>query len=92
MKNDPRRFNFQLSTTFRRGVKGSKTEKSQPFYPKLTYTSPRKKCTKLRKLRFVDFSFFFQKFEKIIHRTSDSLWKMTPGVLIVSSLRPFGEG
>ena len=35
-----------------------KTDKSQPFCPKLTYTSPRKKCTKLRMLRFFDFSFF----------------------------------
>ena len=48
---------FQLSTTFRRGVKSWKTEKSQPFCPKLTYTSPRRKCTKLRKLRFIDFLF-----------------------------------
>ena len=54
MKNDPWRFNFQLSTIFRRGVKSWKTKKSRPFYPKLTYTSP-KKCTKLRKLRtYVD--------------------------------------
>ncbi len=42
MKNDPWRFNFQLSTTFRRGVKGWKTEKSRPFCPKLTYTPPEK--------------------------------------------------
>ena len=40
MINDPWRFNFQLSTTFRCGVKGCKTEKTQPFCPKLTYTPP----------------------------------------------------
>ena len=92
MNIDPWRFNFQLSTTFRRGVKSWKTEKCQPFYPKLIYTFPRKKCTKLRKLRFFDFSFFFHKCKKITHRKSDSPWKMTPGVLIFSSLRLFAEG
>ena len=90
MKNDPWRFNFQLSTTFWRGVKGWKTEKSQPFCPNLTYSSPRKKCTKLRKIWFFDFS-LFQKFEKMIHRKSDSPRRVTPMYLFFTSLRLFAK-
>ena len=43
MKNDPIRFNCQASTTFRRGVKRQTTEQISAFYPKLTYSPPRKK-------------------------------------------------
>ena len=71
MKNDPWRFNCQLSTTFRRGVKGLKTQKSRPFCPKLTYTSPGKNVRSYESHDFSTFH-FFQKFEKIIHRKSDS--------------------
>ena len=43
MKNDPRRFHFQLSTTFRQGVNRVKTEKMSTYWPKLTFTTSRKK-------------------------------------------------
>ena len=81
VKYDPIRFNFQFSKTFRWGAKRWKTKKSDPVYPKLTYTSPRNKCTKFRKLRFFDFS-FFSKNLKNINRNWDSPWNTTPSALI----------
>ena len=71
MKNDPRRFHFQLSTTFRRGVNRVKTEKISAFYPKLTYTLPRKSVGSYENYDFSTFHFFFE-FERMIHRKSNS--------------------
>ena len=91
MKNDPIRFNFQVSTTFRRGVNRVKTKKFSAFYPKLTYTLPRKSVGSYENYDFSTFYLFFE-FERMIHRKSNSPWKMTPYALIFRSLRLFGGG
>ena len=84
---------LHVSTAFRE-IKYKKqffqTRKKSAFCLKLTYTLF-EKMYDVQKNTIFDFS-LFQKFEKIIHRKSDSPWKMTPGVLIFSSLRHFGEG
>ena len=72
MKNDPIRFNVHLSTTFHRRVKNWKTKNHFGFLLKTDLHPPQKKS--VRSYESYDFStfHFFQKFEKIIHRTSDS--------------------
>ena len=84
---------FQFFTSLRLFVKSTiknnffKLEKSRPFAS--NWLAPfSKRCTKFKKKRFSTFH-FFHKFEKIIHRTSDSPWRVTPICLFCTSPRLF---
>ncbi len=56
MKHAPIRFNFQLSTTFRRGVQSWKTEKMSVLFPKMAY--PKKVIYDVRSYETYDSSIF----------------------------------